>query len=187
MDVIKPTQDEWIAEVVRHIQGGIHKIGYVVVERPVAIVHKAGQVDAETCEKLGYGIIESYNNGGTIVSSAGDVLIGHLCEPENGWLNRFVAHFLDWLKAKGLKAEYTSNDILVDGFKVCGLCVTRYGRIDYTGGIISVNVNLDHIKAICKKPMNKVPKGLSDYGITSAEVEEMFLAFCAADEAVDAP
>ena len=58
-----------------------------------------------------------------------------------------------------------------------------YGIIDYTGGIISMNVNLDHIKAICRKPMKKVPKGLSDYGITSEEVEEMFLDFCEADEA----
>lgn len=30
--------------------------------------------------------------------------------------------------------------------------------------------------------MVKVPKGLSDYGITSAEVEEMFLEFCEKEE-----
>ena len=34
--------------------------------------------------------------------------------------------------------------------------------------------------------MVKVPKGLGDYGITSAEVEEMFLEFCAKDEAWNA-
>ena len=28
------------------------------------------------------------------------------------------------------------------------------------------------------EPMNKVPKGLSEYGITTEEVEAMFLAFC---------
>ena len=44
--------------------------------------------------------------------------------------------------------------------------------------VISMNVNLDHIKAICKKPMEKVPKGLSEYGITTEEVEKMFVAFC---------
>lgn len=48
----------------------------------------------------------------------------------------------------------------------------------YTAGFISMNVNLDHIKAICKKPMEKVPKGLSEYGITTEEVEKMFVAFC---------
>lgn len=30
--------------------------------------------------------------------------------------------------------------------------------------------------------MKKVPKGLSDYGITTEEVEKMFLAFCKQDE-----
>lgn len=38
------------------------------------------------------------------------------------------------------------------------------------------------IKAICRKPMRKVPKGLSEYGITTEEVEQMFLAFCERDE-----
>lgn len=40
------------------------------------------------------------------------------------------------------------------------------------------DTNLDHIKQICKKPMKKVPKGLSEYGITTAEIEQMFLDFC---------
>lgn len=182
MKASKVTQAEWLGEATKYIQAGLHRIAYVAVERPVAIVHRKTQVDEETCAALGYEIVESYNNAGTIVSNAGDILIGHFYEPESGWLDRFVAHFLEWLKARGLNAEYVSNDILVDGFKVCGLCVTRYGRIDYTGGIISVNVNLDHIKAICRKPMQKVPKGLSEYGITTEEVEAMFLDFCEKDE-----
>lgn len=178
MEIKKVKQTEWIAEATKYIQGGLHRIAYVVVDAPVVIVHREYQVDKDTCEELGYEIVESYNNAGTIVSNEGDVLIGHFAQPDNGWYDAFISYFLDWLKAKGLNAEYVSNDILVDGYKVCGMCVTRYGRIDYTGGIISVNVNLEHIKAICKKPMNKVPKGLSEYGITTEEVEQMFLDFC---------
>ena len=182
MEIKKVTQTDWLNEATKYIQGGLHRIAYVVVERPVAIVHRKIQVDEETCNTLGYEIIESYNNAGTIVSNEGDVLIGHFYHPDNGWYDRFIAYFLDWLKAKGLNAEYVSNDIVVDGYKVCGMCVTRYGRIDYTGGIISMNPNLDHIKKICRKPMRKVPKGLSEYGITTEEVEQMFLAFCERDE-----
>jgi hypothetical protein len=181
MEVLKVIQKEWLNEATSYIQDGLHRIAYVVVDFPVAIVHRKTQVDEALCEEMGYEIVESYNNAGTIVSNAGDVLIGHFYEPNNGWYDRFIAYFLDWLKAKGLNAVYESNDILVDGYKVCGMCITRYGRIDYTGGIISVNVNLDHIKAICKKPMKKVPKGLSEYGITSEEVEQMFLDFCKQD------
>ena len=178
MEIKKVTQKDWLNEATRYIQGGLHRIAYVMVENPVVIVHRKTQVDEEVCQNLGYEIIESYNNAGTIVSNAGDVLIGHFYHPDNGWYDRFIRHFLDWLKSKGLNAEYVSNDVVVDGYKVCGMCITRYGRIDYTGGIISMNTNLDHIKAICKKPMKKVPKGLYDYGITTEEVEQMFLNFC---------
>lgn len=178
MEIKKVTQIEWIGEATKYIQGGLHRIAYVVVDTPVAIVHRESQVDHDTCEKLGYEIVESYNNAGTIVSNDGDILIGHFAQPDNGWHDAFITYFIDWLKSKGLNAEYVSNDIVVDGFKVCGMCITRYGRIDYTGGIISMNVNLDHIKQICRKPMNKVPKGLSEYGITTEEVEQMFLDFC---------
>lgn len=181
MEIIKPTQAEWMPEVEKHIKGGIHKIGYVVIESPVAIVHKARQVDEETCKELGYEIVESYNNGGTILANKGDIIFSHLDSPGNGWLDKFATYFVDRLRTKGLNADHTDNDILVDGYKVCGLCITSYGRIDFSSAIISLNINLEHIKAICKKPMVKVPKGLSDYGITTEEVEEMFLEFCKKD------
>jgi len=183
MEIIKPTQNEWIPEVIRHIQGGIHKIGYVVIERPVAIVHRKTQVNEEACKALGYEVVESYNNGGTILANPGDIILSHLDKPDNGWLDRFADHFLNWLKAKGLNTVYEDNDILVEGYKVCGLCITRYGRIDFSSAIIGINTNLEHIKAICRKPMHKVPRGLSEWGITTAEVEEMFLAFCKEDSA----
>ena len=182
MEIIKPTQNEWMPEVVRHIQGGIHKIGYVVIESPVAIVHRASQVDADTCKEYGYEIVESYNNGGTILANEGDIIFSHLEAPENGWLFRFAGYFVNWLKGKGLNAEYLDNDILVDGYKVCGTCITRYGRIDFSSAYIGINTNLNHIKAICRKPMKKVPKGLSEYGITTEEVEQMFLDFCESEE-----
>lgn len=181
MEVLKITQKDWLPDVTKCIQSGTHKILFGTTDTPVIIVHRKTQVDEETCSKLGYYVLESYNNGGTIVSNAGDVVIAHFDKPENGWLMRFVNYFVDWLKGKGLNAEFVDNDILVDNYKVCGVCITRYGRIDYSGVYIGLKTNLDHIKAICKKPMNKVPKGLSEYGITSEEIEQMFLDFCEKD------
>ena len=49
-------------------------------------------------------------------------------------------------------------------------------------GSVSVISQLDHIKTICRKPMVKVPKGLSEWGITTEEVEQMFLEFCEQDK-----
>ena len=178
MELFKVNQNIWLKTAEKYIKGGLHRIAYVVVNSPVAIVFDKKQVDEDLCNSLGYEVYEAFNNCATILGNTGDVVIGHFYEADNGWRDKFVTYFMDWLKSKGLNAEYVKNDVLVDGYKVCGMCVTRYGRIDYTGGIISMNVNLDHIKSICKKPMEKVPKGLSEYGITTEEVEKMFIAFC---------
>ena len=178
MEVFKIKQSNSSKFAKKHVEGGLHNIGYIVIEDPIAIVYSKKQVDEATCTEYGYGVYESFNNGGTILASVGDIMFSHVAELDNGWLASFAEHFVDWLKDKGLNAEYVKNDILVDGYKVCGLCITRYGRIDFSSGIITMNVNLDHIKAICKKRMEKVPNGLSEYGITTEEVEKMFIAFC---------
>lgn len=178
MEYYKVKQPDTVNEIEKNIECGNHTVFNVMVETPVAFVHKERQVDKDVCTTMGYEVYEAYYNGGTILGNKGDMAFAHFDSVENGWMERFISYFIDWLKAKGLNATYESNDVLVDGYKVCGLCVTRYGRIDYTAGFIGVNTNLDHIKAICKKPMVKVPKGLSEFGITTEEVEEMFLEFC---------
>lgn len=178
MEIYKVQQPNTVSEIKKNIECGYHTAFRVVVESPVAFVHKARQVDAETCKSMGYEVYEAYYNGGTIIGNKGDIAFAHFDKLDNGWMGRFAEGFVDWLKSKGLNAEYANNDILVDGYKVCGLCVTRYGRIDYTAGFIGINTNLDHIKAICKKPMQKVPKGLSEHGITTEEVEKWWIEFC---------
>ena len=178
MDLLKVTHENVLKEIEKRIKDGTHGMLYMSVNVPMAFVHKEMQVDKDVCQSMGYNVYEAFYNGGTIISNQGDFAFAHFDQPENGLHNRFVPYFVNWLKTKGLNAEYIRNDILVDGYKVCGLCVTRYGRIDYTVVFISVNTNLDHIKAICRKPMVKVPKGLSEWGITTEEVEEMFLQFC---------
>lgn len=182
MEIIKVTQEEWMPEVTRHIQWGIHKTGYAIVEKPTALVHRKSQVDESICDELGYEVYESFNNGGTILCNKGDFVVAHFDRPDNGWCKRLAECLVKWLKARGLNATYEDNDVLVDGYKVCGTCVTRYGMIDYDGAFIAINTNLDDIKAICKKPMGKIPKGLSEYGITTEEVEQMFLDFCEAEK-----
>lgn len=182
MEIYKLTNAEWMEKVSYYIAAGEHCIAYGIQDSPVVLTHRKTQVDEAVCNELGYTVYEAFNNGGTILTEPGDFEIGHWYAPDNGWRDRFVEYFVEWLKAKDLNARYEDNDILVDDCKVCGTCITRYGRIDYTGIHVGINTNLDHIKAICKKPMVKVPKGLSEYGITTEEVEEMFLEFCRKDE-----
>ena len=181
MEVLKIKQADCGNDAKSHIASGEHDIGYIIIENPIAIVHRTTQVDEEVCNELGYGIYESFNNGGTILANPDDIMFSHVSEIGNGWIHRFADCFVEWLKDKGLNAVYEDNDILIDDYKVCGLCITRYGRIDFSSGFIGINTNLDHIKQICRKPMKKVPKGLSEYGITTEEVEQMFLDFCEQD------
>lgn len=178
MQIIKVLHKNWLKTVESYIRGGVYCIAYGVIESPVAIVHMSRQVDGEICAGLGYEVYESFNNCGTILCNEGDVVVGHFYKPDNGWLGKFCTSLVEWLRGKGLNATIDGNDILVDGFKVCGTCITRYGRIDYTGAFIGIHTNLDHIKAICRKPMKKVPKGLSEYGITTEEVEQWWIEFC---------
>ena len=182
MGYYKVKQPNTVNEIKKNIECGNHTGFHVMVETPVAFVHKERQVDKEICTAMGYEVYEAYYNGGTILGNSGDIAFAHFGTLDNGWMKRFVNYFVNWLKGKCLNAEYDGNDILVDGYKVCGTCITRYGRIDYTAGFIGINTNIDHIRAICKKPMVKIPKGLADYGITTEDVEKMFIEFCETEE-----
>lgn len=177
MEHYKVLQPNTVSEIEKNIHGCCHTEFHVLVETPVVFVHRERQVDEAMCKAMGYEVYEAWYNGGTIVGNRGDIAFAHFDSPENGWQEAFVGSFVAWLKGRGLNAEYVDNDILVDGYKVCGICTTRYGCIDYTAGFISIHTNLEDIIAICRKPMRKVPKGLAEYGITTEEVEQMLLTF----------
>jgi len=93
------------------------------------------------------------------------------------------SHFVDmlyrYLRDKHLNVQINGNDILVDGYKVSGNFSQYIGpKRDTLFGIhISLNVDLDVIKHYCDKEMNKIPKGLSEYGITREELLDVFYKF----------
>ena len=178
MQILNVKQTDWVSAARKHIMNGSHCIFHTVIESPVVLVHSTTQIDLSICTLLRYDVYEDFHNGGTIVTNPGDVGFGIFDSVNNNWSSRFKEYLVNWLRGKGLEASADSNDILVDGYKVCATCVTRYGTIDYTSILVGINTNLEHIKQICKKPMVKIPKGLSEYGITTEEVEHMFLDFC---------
>ena len=114
MKATKVTQKEWLDEATKYIQGGLHRTAYLILDTAVVGVFRKSQTDEGICNALGYEVVETYNNASTVVHNKGDLLFGHFCPIDNGWYDRFVAYFVNWLKAKGLNAEFTDNDILVD-------------------------------------------------------------------------
>ena len=156
MEITKITQTDWLTEAEKTIKAGLHQLIYIKVEKPVAIVHRRSQVDENLCTELGYEVAESFNNGGTILSNPGDIVVVHTNSPDNDWCNKWANYLVDRLTGKNLSAEYSENEVLVDDFKVCIMGVTRYGRIDYTLTAIGINTKLEDIQKICRKPMTKV-------------------------------
>lgn len=113
--------------------------------------------------------VNMYHTGGTIVGFPGSITLvaftnKKVCKPT--WKEDLV----EFLKSKGLEAYINRNDVMVDGYKVAGM-MDRFVKHDlqYYAIHISINADADVVASICDKPMKKIPKGLSDYGITREE------------------
>lgn len=116
-------------------------------------------------------VVETRHKGGTIVGFEDGITLFAFTgagKKRPLWSENLVR----LCESKGLTAEYTGNDILVNGYKVAG-CTGRQindkGLMLYTIHI-SVNMDVGLIERICSKTMVKVPKGLAEYGITRADV-----------------
>lgn len=181
MNIKKVQSNEAVSTIQHFITNQEHGIAYCVHDEKSIFMTNPDSIDREVCDKEGYTVLNTQHTGGVVVVSEGDVSVVHFGVIGNEWMHRFADYLIERYKERGLNATYEDNDILIDGYKISGLSATPYGNIQYSTIHIGINTNLDHIKAICRKPMTKVPKGLSDYGITTEEVEKMFLDFCEGD------
>lgn len=178
MDVVKVASKDAAATIQDFIVNKKHGFAYCVHDEKLCFVAGADAVNEDACEEFGYHVIFTQHTGGAVVVNKGDISVVHFGAVGNVVVKDFAMYLIDEYKARGLSATYEGNDVLIDGYKISGLSATKYSNIQYSTIHIGINTNLDHIKAICRKPMQKVPKGLSEYGITTEEVEAMFLAFC---------
>lgn len=118
------------------------------------------------------------NNSGTFVGVKGSIVL--TLKKHNNVSNEnlsmlFSNALCEYLKNRGLNStRCDNNDVLVDNFKVASGIYTQIGCWRYMGYQISINQDIDLIKTVCLKPMIKIPKALSDYGITTEEI----VSFC---------
>lgn len=169
-------------DIAKIIEGIIRKgerdVMYGIADKPIVLTCYEGQVDREIAERMGYMVVvNTSQHGGTLVLNEGDFELLYYDYSNIDFLNPFIENLLAWLKSKGLNAEYTGNDVLVDGYKVASTMAKPHGSMLYSAVHIGSNAKIEDIKAMCTKPMVKVPKGLSDYGIGWQEVEQWFLQF----------
>jgi hypothetical protein len=93
--------------------------------------------------------------------------------------DKFSKALSEYLSSKGLPTvRCDNNDVMVGNGKVASggeICINGF---NYMGYQISVNQDIDAIKNICiSKPMVKIPKALSDFGITTEEMREFCIDY----------
>lgn len=140
---------------------------------PSNIIYKGkGQINEEVATQNGYEIYNSIDFGGGIVATRGDVII--IIIKKDGWTigEEFMNLLAQHLQGKGLRAEKSGNDILIDGiYKVASFSSVNIGDSTiYTGIQVCFTADSDLIRQICLKNSTKVPKGLSEYKINQSEI-----------------
>lgn len=130
-----------------------------------------GGLDIEKIIEKNIPIYNIQRKGGAIVTSPGDVVYCFITKTDNLYFNMELRNFLvKKLTQKGIPVEQTKNDLLVDGKKCFGFMHRDLGSRKFYGGHISINCNLELIKDICTKPMEKIPTGLSNYGVSTDNI-----------------
>ena len=149
-----------------------------IITSPLAI-HESQSKDynLEYCIEHNIPILHSNRVGGTIVAKANDIDFFYVMENNN--VPDEIVKILYYLRnVKHLNADlsespdYIGRDILIDDiYKVATFTNSQQGDGSFfSAGHISMSVDLEAIKNICLKPMKKIPKGLSEYGITQEEI-----------------
>lgn len=138
----------------------------------------ADSLNEEYCRHNNLAVYKTHNFGGTIVNFKGDICVANYQPNFNNFGEVFLVDFKHWLIGKGLNASCEGNDVLIDNkYKVASFMSQYVNGCLYTALHISVNMNLSVIQNVCTKPMNKIPKGLTEFGITGKEIDEYVLNY----------
>ena len=176
MNILKTTNGKTLADVaIDAVQRQIENAIYCIYEKNYVVEGIETPPNYEYINEHNIEILNIQTMGGTIVVSEGDIGFG-LTRSTNTETNRFLEqaknNLISVLERHNCVVNVIDNDILVDGFKVASYCSKILGNVCLGVFQLSVNVNLDLIQHISNKPMVKTPKGLSEFGITTEELEQ---------------
>lgn len=165
-------------EILSELQKGFEKAPRIAI-----VLYEDNQVNYGFDEKPNFEYCEANNiecvnigrRGGSFVVNKGDIGVGVIDVGINNSFGLYIYQsFVQFLQNKGLNAKAIDNDVLVDNYKVFGWASHFYK--EYNAIFISchftMSVDLELIQNVCTKPMNKVPKGLLEFGITSEDIKE---------------
>ena len=151
----------------------------VTLEKTEAIYGKDDSCNTEWCKENNIPFIHQskLNGGGCIIGVKGNIFldIKRLNKGGECLSDKFSKALAQYFISKGFNsARCNNNDVLIDTYKVASGCECMEGNFLYMGYQISIYQDIEIIKHACNKPMIKIPKALSEYGITTEEM----LSFC---------
>lgn len=160
-------------ETIRVLKNKIDNyVAYCIHDGDWVWASKNAEIDRAYCASNNINVSESYNMGGTIVASKGDVDIALF--KTDGWDigEKVLACLKETLQDIVPNLTIAGNDLLIDNqYKVASHASINTGdKLIYTVVHISISPNIELIKNICTKPMIKIPKGLGEYGITGEDI-----------------
>lgn len=147
-------------------------------DKMYVLVGENNDVNLDYCVKNNIEVINIKHRGGTLVLTENAIGFAHIGKDiDNDFSNSLIDNFVLFLRNKGLDARFNGNDVLVSGYKVASVGKIPYKNKTYFTFQISIDNDPELIKNICLKPMVKIPKGLSEFGISTAEIIEFIKYF----------
>lgn len=179
MNIVKLNETNLVEKIEEYLSNEIEIAFWGVPTKSSVFVGTNTNLNKNFCLKNNIELLEFPNEGGVIVVSEGDFDIGFISKDINNNFNyNFATKIKEYLNKKGLDAKFDGNDLILNEKYKCGsFSSRRLGNMLYSAFHISINVDLQMIKNICTKPMVKIPKGLSSYGISTEEIKILFLNF----------
>ncbi len=158
-EIIDTTPEKAISDVLGCIERKKTAVLLAVTDKTLVWNGNNSEFNESYCEECGIPIYPLYTNGGTIVSTPGDLNIG-ICFPE---IKKLGSHYILKRFAEIFK-KYTQkdmsvqgNDVIVDGVKVLGSSSYRKNGMFVFITPVSLSEKGDLISEICLKHSTKQP------------------------------
>lgn len=132
--------------------------------------------DGEYCRKNKIPMLNANFSGGACVIFEGDINFVCCHKGFSDFGKRAIEVVREYLKQKGLPVTIEGNDLIVNEdnvrYKVGSTASTYINDDEFTETVVHISITVDNdlIERICRKPMEKIPKGLLDYKVTASEI-----------------
>ena len=139
------------------------------LNKPIVTLSDTREYNKEYCEENNISVVYCSYAGGTLVFSPNDIALCWISNKDilysiSGEIVKYLKKYINELYSSG-------NDVMIGNKKLFGTTSKQLNdELFYQGFFVSFNPDVDLIKKICTKPMEKEPSGLSKWNIDRQEI-----------------